>query len=182
MIVISPPRSGGTKFCQDLEDITGYEFVGELATNSIIEFGAPWAKAKLNTHEINNDESLTLSRYIDILDNQKDKIILCNIASHWMLPHASHHLTRKNKRNIFTSVTNYWLKMWKGHLPPGFEKNILAGVHRNMVIQDAWIEHKGIEPVYYETYFNNHAHLHPQLDQYDKKDEIFKWIDLTLGS
>ena len=80
MIVIAPPRSGGTKFCLDLQDSTGKKFVGELATGGITEFGAPWSKAKQNVHEIDNDESLTLKEFIVILDNQEDKIILCNIS------------------------------------------------------------------------------------------------------
>lgn len=176
MLVVSLPRSGGTKFCMDLAEKTGLPFAGDMQPDNIRELGSTWAKVKEQFHETQCDQSLPFETYIDVLRNLDRYVVLCNAGNHLMLPHADKFILRRNRDNVFRSLANYWLKI----IPQMHHETLISSVLRPMMSSASliytWVDMYDCDVVWYEDYFNDKPCLTPALDAYENKDYILRAI------
>lgn len=180
MIVISTPRSGGTKFCLDLSEKLNLPYKGDLQLANTPEMGSSWHIAKAQNHETNTGGAITVNDLASTVSDYKNNIVLLNMDFVPMLPFADVYLIRKNKRNIFTSMVNYMMKIGNGTLPGFFNE---ATLYKRMVeckVYDEYLKQNNITPTYYEDYFNNYPHHTPILNEHPEMTRYLDFIDSTM--
>lgn len=181
MIIISMPRCGGTKYCQDLSNTTGLPYKGDMDIYNLPELGSVWHHIKTTHHETNTGGFITIDDTVDTVSNYKDNIVLINKNFTPMLPFGDVYLIRKNLRNIFTSLTEYWLRIGGGEFPTIFNEKNLKEMAVQCKIYIEYLNNNNIEPVYYEDYFNDHPHNTPILDNHKAKEAYLHFIDETMS-
>jgi hypothetical protein len=178
MIVISMPRCGGTKFCMDKAEETGKRFVGDLDIMNLQELYSIWAKIKFTHHEVgpNHYQALRSDEMVEYITNSKDYIILSNHNFLQLMPYGDYYLLRKNKRDILSSILNYWLRIGNGDLTK-FTLEDLTKMAVTCKIYTLFLEKNNIEPIWYEDYFNNKRHNPTWINQHKDKRTFNSYID-----
>lgn len=108
MIVCAAPRSGATKYCLDLQESTGLEFIGELNPMYMTSYGQE--NKKLPYHETLFQPSITKEQYIDYIVNKDKYILLCNQASHLLIDQSGIVILRKSLEDTLLSLANFLIK------------------------------------------------------------------------
>lgn len=172
MLVVSLPRSGGTRYCMDLSVNMRLRYAGDMNPLNIKEYGAPWAQIKQTHHELTHDQSLSLTEYIDVLQNPDKHVVLCNTANHMMLPRADKFFLRINFGNSIRSLANYWLKI----APDITEEVLLQTVINPTIIHGKlvydYIQRNECDITWYEHYFKDKPCLTPLLDVSPIKNSV----------
>jgi hypothetical protein len=172
MLVVSLPRSGGTRYSMDLSVNMRLRYAGDMNPMNIKEYGAPWAQIKQAHHELTHDQSLSLTDYIDVLHNPDKYVVLCNNANHMMLPKADKFFLRINFGNSIRSLANYWLK-----ISPTIDHNMLlqtviVPTILNGKLVYEYIKRNDCNVTWYEHYFKDKPCITPLLDDSPMKNLI----------
>lgn len=164
MLVISLPRSGGTRYCMDLSVNMRLHYAGDMNPMNIKEYGAQWAQIKQAHHELQHDQSLSLTDYIDVLQNPDKYVVLCNTANHLLLAQADKFFLRKNFRNSIRSLANYWLKIM-----PEIREDVLLQtiinptiIHGKLIYE--YINRNDCNVTWYEDYYKDKPCITPLLN------------------
>ena len=173
MIICSLPRCGATKYCLDLQDQTGLEFVGELNPIYISEYGDT---AKRDNHETGYQPLYSIEKYNSIISSPHKYIILVNQSPHLMVDRSEVVMLRRNMKDAFISQANFFVKCrpyLKGegilqHLYMSFQS--FYGVV-SFLSQNSW------PIVWYEDYFNLSGTKSDALDSHPHKKIIYTHID-----
>ena len=109
-------------------------------------------------------------------------IIQANLSNHFLLPHADVFLLRKNVTNIMLSYANLAAKAYPDEpIEPIFK--LVYSIRNSIRLVYSYVYEKGIEPVWYEDYFNDHPCLTPHLDALPGVEEYKqKLYDLNLNA
>jgi len=112
MIVITLPRSGGTKFCMDLAKEHNLEYFGELCFDHTTNYDHKFvslAEHKNKHHEIPNCQPVrTPHNFMRALSNHEKYVIQSNIHSPiTLLPFADYFLLRRDFHNMVKSWFNF---------------------------------------------------------------------------
>ena len=175
MIVCSLPRCGATKFCLDLQEKTGLEFVGEIHPNHINN------TRKSSTHETEHQTNFTLDTFAEVLHDNSKKIVLVNQHAYLLAPYAHAFILRKNMRNASLSLANYMLKVYP-ELKPNALRFSMELIHNDHRALTAYLNKYPKEVIWYEDYYGIEDTKTPLLDKYPGKDSIIKEIDAYYGS
>ena len=175
MIVCSLPRCGGTKYCLDLQEKTGLQFVGEMHA---VHIGSD---RKMHTHETNYQTNFTPDSFAELLQDHSKNIVLVNQHSYLLAPYADAFILRRNMRDASLSLANYMLKAYPGIKVAALKFNI-ALMHNDHAAMIAYLNKYQKEVVWYEDYYGISGTKTPLLDSYLGRDSILKEIDTYYGS
>lgn len=175
MIVCSLPRCGGTKFCLDLQDKTGLEFVGEMHPNHINN------DRKSSTHETEYQTNFTPEAFADLLHDNSKNIVLINQHAYLLAPFADAFILRRNMRDASLSLANYMLKVYP-ELKPNALRFSMTLIHNDHLALMAYLNKYKKEVVWYEDYYGISGTKTPLLDVYPGRDSIIKEIDAYYGA
>jgi hypothetical protein len=164
MLVVSMPRSGGTKFCMNLSEELGLPYVGDMNPMNIKEFGASWAKIKQSHHEVEHDQSISMKNYMLAIQNMDNCVMLCNNSNHLMLPRADKFFLRINFGNSIRSLANYWLKISPKIDEGMLLQTIIIPTIMNGKLVYEYIRRNECDVTWYEHYFNDKPCVTPLLD------------------
>lgn len=175
MIVCSLPRCGGTRFCLDLQEKTGLQFVGEMHSVHIND------DRKMRTHETNHQTNFTSDSFAELLQDHSKNIVLVNQHSYLLAPYADAFILRRNMRDASLSLANYMLKAYPGIKVAALKFNI-ALMHNDHTAMMAYLNKYEKEVVWYEDYYGISGTKTPLLDAHIGRDFILKEIDTYYGS
>lgn len=173
MIVCSLPRCGATKYCLDLQHKTGLKFIGELNPIYIQEYGDT---VKREHHETNFQPNYTKEEYIEALCNHDKMIVLANQSPHLLVPQCDRVVLRKNMRNSFLSLANFFIKCRPYLKSAGIIQHLFLTFQSYYGVLCYLSRHE--KPiVWYEDYFGINDTTTPLLDAYPFKRVIIDQID-----
>ena len=175
MIVCSLPRCGGTKFCLDLQEQTGLQFVGELHPAHIGN------DDKSSTHETGHQTNFTKDTFADTLHDHSDKIVLVNQHSYLLAPQADFFILRRNMRDASLSLANYMLKLFP-KIKPGTLTFNVALSHNDQTALMAYLNKYQKEVIWFEDYYGTSGTQTPLLDAYHGKEFVLREINSYYGS
>lgn len=174
MIVCSLPRCGATRFCLDLQNKTGLEFVGEFNPYFIEELGLPNIKA--DTHETKYQPVYSINKFISLLHNHDNHILLVNDSPHLVVNMADCVILRRDMKSAFLSTANYLIVMI-----PNIKANVIVSMldrfYVSYVALKAYIEKYSKQVVWYEDYYGKLRTETPLLDKYLHRKVIINHID-----
>ena len=175
MIVCSLPRCGATKFCLDLQDKLGLEFVGELHPIHINN------DRKALVHETKFQTSFTKDQFADLLYNNDDNIVLINQHSYLLVKNAQCVIMRKNMRDASLSLADFLIKMY-----PGIKTAVIIQqlkiMHSDHLALTSYLDKYPKDIVWYEDYYGREGTSTPLLDKHIGRDLIIKEINEYYGS
>lgn len=172
MIVCSLPRCGATRFCLDLQEKVGLQFVGELHP---IHIGN---NRKSEVHETRFQQSFTSEEFADLIHYNKDHIVLINQHSYLKANRASFIVLRKNMKNAALSLANFLIKMYPSMKPAGIMQQLNL-MYNDYVALKAYVDKywDKREIVWYEDYYDKSETNTPLLDAHPARGAILKEID-----
>lgn len=174
MIVCSLPRCGATKFCLDLEAKTNLPFVGEL--NPVYIDSCNEANTKQPYHETGFQPHYTKETYLDALVNPDKYIVLVNQSPHLLIDRADYVVLRKNMRDAFLSLANFFILSRPYLRGDGVIQHLYLSFHclyGTLVYLNKY--HKQV--VWYEDYFGVQGTKTEAIDQHPHKKIIINQID-----
>lgn len=178
MIIVALPRSGGTKYCMDLADETGLEFVGEVDQLPVEGLRVHTAFARSKARWGINKLEYTLDEFFDIMKDHSKYIVMSNNGN-VLGPHiADRFIFRKNIKNIFLSMADQLLQI------PGFIQHeqqlasMLSKIHDDMVVIIHYVYRSPeIIPDWHEDLYGHYEKLTPYLDAKPYRDAIYALAD-----
>ena len=180
MIVVSVPRSGGTKFCLDLSEKTNLPFFGELIIEHVDSYPAKLldiGKIKRQRHEagVNSQKEYTAEQFMTCLNKHKDHIILANTEALGLYPFADYFLLRRNPINHFKSWYCWTLKDVPEQALPIIVPNYIKFLYKNIASILDYCYYNGIEITWYEDLYDRETgysgydsrpdYIDPQLEE-----------------
>jgi hypothetical protein len=173
MIVCSLPRCGATRFCLNLQEQTGLEFVGEFNPYFIQELGL--TNVKTDTHETKYQPTYSINKFTSLLHNHNNHILLVNDSPHLVIDKADYVVLRHNMKNAFLSTSNYLIVMF-----PNIKANIIIHMldqfYRSYVAVKGYTDKYSREVVWYEDYYGLTSTQTPELDKYIHRKVIVNHI------
>lgn len=174
MIVCSLPRCGATKFCLDLEAKTGIPFIGEMNPLYMKSYGDD--NTKQPHHETGFQPDYTDETYLDALVTPDKYIVLINQSPHLYIHQADTVLLRRNMRDAFVSLANFFIisrPYLRGdgiiqHLHLSFQSLYGVLVYLNKYTKPV---------VWYEDYFGIEGTKTDALDKHPHRNIIINQID-----
>lgn len=173
MIVCSLPRCGATKFCLDLQESTGIEFIGELNPMYIDSFGDT---AKALNHETSFQPLYSSKKFYDILTNPQKYIILVNQSPHLAVHSSDYIILRKNMKDAFISQANFFIKSRPFLKGEAIIQHLYLSFH-SLIGMKAYLENSSKDVIWYEDYFNLEGTNSEYLDNHVHSKVIYKHID-----
>lgn len=110
MIVVTHPRSGGTKFCADLAKKHDLIFMGELNPIYTNDLGTLSWSPKIGHEMPNSQPVMNLNRFIDFVDNHSNSVQLVNRFGFMIAHKADYILLRKDFKATLLSQLKYVYK------------------------------------------------------------------------
>lgn len=167
MIVVSHPRSGATKYCQNLEKETGKTFSGELFPGYIQDLGS-MQQPKAAVHETGYQPIYTRQEWLNLLELPSDKIILVNKMGAFLAPQADVVVLREDFIGSLMSMTNLLFK-FHGTTQGG------ALTWTRLIIQETYglltyCCNSDKKIVWFEDLYPKHTQ---KLKNLDKQDQLF---------
>lgn len=107
MLVAALPRCGATKYCLDLQNSTGLEFIGELNPIYLDQYSDT---AKRDNHETRFQPLYSMDKFVEALTDHSKYIVLVNQSPHLVLHNSDCLLLRRNMYNAFLSQANFFIK------------------------------------------------------------------------
>lgn len=107
MLVAALPRCGATKYCLDLQESTGLEFIGELNPIYLDQYSDT---AKRDNHETRFQPLYSIDKFVEALTDHSNYIVLVNQSPHLVLHNSDYLVLRRNMYNAFLSQANFFIK------------------------------------------------------------------------
>jgi len=170
MIICSLPRCGATKYCLDLQEKTGVEFVGELHPIHIGD------TRKQTQHETHFQPNYSMENFVDILQNLDKYIVLLNQNSFLLLPQCHSIIIRKNMKNAYRSFANFLIKMYP-KMKGSMIIHHLKIMRYDEIVIKAYIEKYSPKVILYEEYYGDLKTNTPLLDSHICHNIIQKEIE-----
>lgn len=173
MKVVALPRCGATRYCLDLQEETGLEFIGEVNPMYIYEYGDT---AKKEYHETKFQPNYSIEKYIDVLINPDKYIALYNQSPHLMIASSDIVLLRKNMHDAFISQANFFIKSRPYLKGEGILQHIFIS-YQSFVGVIAYLTKHTKKIVWYEDYYNISGTSSEYIDSHIHGKTITKYID-----
>ena len=180
MIVCSLPRCGATKFCLDLQEKTGLQFVGEYYPYYINELG--YQNIKAETHETKYQLTYDMDHFLSLLDKHENHILLVNDSPHLLVNRADYIILRRDMKSAFLSTANYLIVMY-----PSIKANIIIHMldrfYMNYVTVKGYIDkYSSNNVVWYEDYYGINKTTTKLLDKHIHSRAITSYINKLFNA
>lgn len=149
MKVVALPRCGATRYCLDLQEKIGLEFIGELNPIYINEYGDT---AKKQYHETGFQPNYSMEKYIEVLTNPSKYIALYNQSPHLVVHEADKIILRRNMLDAFISQANFFIKCRPYLKGEGILQHIFMSFQSFIGVL-AYLKSSPKDIVWYEDYF-----------------------------
>lgn len=159
MIVCSLPRCGATRFCLDIQNSSGKQFVGELNPLYMFE------NRKALHHETKSQQTFTQDQFAALIHNSDDYIIMVNKSPYLIADKADYIMLRKNMQDAFLSYANFILKLYPDIVTKVLIKEVQDSIYDYYGLK-SYIERYPCDIVWYEDYYNKTGTSTPLLDKH----------------
>lgn len=194
MLVVAEPRSGATKFCQDLakkHDLKIPE--NELAAYHIKDLHFDGEHDIKMFHEAGQFGFLDWQTFYDMHENMDDYVVLMNACQNMFgFNKAEHFILRKSSSDSLISWVNYNLKLYHlstGNEPRGLGTQHLAYLRKtNMIVVRTtylianYCLHNSITPIWYEDLEYAKPVNSNYIDNLMNDDEVYESINQLVDS
>jgi hypothetical protein len=174
MIVCSLPRCGATRFCLDLQESSGLPFVGEL--NPMYVDSCNDANVKQPYHETKFQPTYTQDTYLNAIVNPSDYVVLVNQSPHLYIDRADYVMLRKDMRDAFLSLANFFLLSRPYLRGDGVIQHLYLSFHSLYGVL-LYLNKYQKPIVWYEDYYGIEGTKTETLDKHPHKKIIISQID-----
>ena len=181
MIVCAPPRCGATKYCLDLQEKTGLEFIGELNPIFIDSYKDGDGNKKAPLHETSFQPLFTKEQFVSYLTNSDKYIILCNQSPYLLVPQSDVVIMRRSLEDTLVSIANFYTKI----MPYLNAEGLIQHLHifyQSIYGLVSYLEVYDKPIVWYEDYFNISGTKTDTLDQHKHSRIIKRAIQSLINS